>query len=159
MQTLIKFLYTLLIAGSVVTFVGLGIFAFYPEKDYETSCYDQNTSYSDGLRSSSQRNRSETAYETCQEKRDAEENRHAENTALIGLFLTVLIIAGIFFIPPRFGIIADGIALGAIFTVIYDIGFSVGAENRVLIFLSGALFLVTSILVTHRKFSLPLTKK
>jgi len=153
MNKFISLLYSLLIGASIVTFVGLGVYAFYPGQSYDKDCYELHQNYRyDYAESSEPSPEDDNAFNECQTQRDNERQDYARIVAIIGLVATAGVTAAALFMPITINEIKDGIALGAVMTAIYSAIWAGIAEHRVLMFISGTLFLASAITTGYAKF-------
>jgi hypothetical protein len=155
MNKFISLLYSLLIGASIVTFIGLGIYAFYPGPDHAKDCYElyQGYGYYDGAEpEENQAKNDQKAFDKCQAERDTENEAHAVNVAIVALIATVAVTATAVYAPITINEIKDGVALGAVMTAVYATIWAGISTNRILLFVSGCLFLASAIVTGYTKF-------
>jgi|AntRauTorcE11897_2_1112592.scaffolds.fasta_scaffold00141_15 hypothetical protein len=154
MNKFISLLYSLLVGAAVVTFVGLGVYAFYPSPDFDQDCYELARDSQPKLERSFEVDPyyDSDEYRDCQDSRDTERQDHAQNVTIVSLVATIVLTAAIVKVPIGVSEIKDGLLLGAVMTAIYTIVWAGIAEHRVLLFFSGVLFLATAITTGYLKF-------
>ncbi|MBI2589251.1 hypothetical protein HYW35_03580 [Candidatus Saccharibacteria bacterium] len=147
MNALIRLLYALLIAGAVVTFVGLGIYSFYQPPKYPQYPNYNSVSADDTVYQQQQKE-----FEKATEAYDKKEKAYQRNVTLAVLPLAVVFVVGGSYWLKRSDVIGEGVALGGIATTMYAIITSSIADARILRFLSVTLLLASVLFVTHRRF-------
>lgn len=141
MNAFIRLLYALLIAASVVTFVGVGIFSVYqPPKGPEFPAYSSSEA------SFSQWNKANQAFRP-------KEQAYQRNVAIISLAAAVVILAASLYVGKGMGVVSEGLSLGAVGTSLYAVITASIGDGRLLRFLGVALFLVSAIVVAQRRFA------
>lgn len=147
MNSLIRLLYALLVAASVVTFVGLGVYSFYlPPKAPAYPDYSYTGSGDAAYeRTSKEYDKKYKAYEKKQKN-------YQRNVTYAVLPLAVFFVLTGLYLFRRSDVIGEGVALGGIATSIYAIITASIAEARILRFLAVTLLLVGVLLLTYRRF-------
>ena len=159
MNALIRLLYSLLIAGTVVAFAGLTVYSFYqpPDKDLKEPKY--NCTYPSNYDPVA-----EASYNKCDEeysqrlkahwdKEEKIEDNYQRNVTYMLLPMALLsAAAGVFLVRRRSEVIGEGLALGAAAISIYAIITSSIADARILRFLSALLLLTVVIVLAHFRF-------
>jgi hypothetical protein len=144
MTGFIRLLYAILIAGAVVTFVGVGISTFYPgPKGPEYPVYTANEKDS------------QKAYEEFDKKQKdfkPVQNNYYRNVAIVGVVLAVAALAAGLKLLSKMEVIGEGLALGGLATSVYAIITSSMGEQKEVRFLSVAVLLVGALLLTQRRF-------
>jgi ABC-type Fe3+ transport system permease subunit len=148
MQALIRLLYALLIACSVVAFVGFGTYSLYePPKDID---YSNNYDYSDDY---------DSPYQIQERKIDKQRDQYDKDVKTYHRNVTYIVLASsaIFtvlglLLYRKSDVFGEGLALGGIATSIYAIVAASDAEARILRFLAVTLLLVSALLLTYRRF-------
>lgn len=158
MQTFIKFLYSLFIAGALVAFVGFGTLAIYQqpkEPEYPTSTYDYSYDYDYESPAAQQTQRDyDKAYETFQD----DEKNYLRNITIIALAsVPVLVIVGIILFRKS-DVISEGLVLGGAGVSIYAANIARATDKPVLGFAAAILLLASLLLITYVRFSV-ITKK
>ncbi len=143
MNAFIRLLYALLIAASVVTFVGVAIFSAYqPPKGPAFP-----TTYSSGVNDSQFK-----AYDKANQVYHPKEQAYQRKVATIALVASVVVLfVGLKVLKE--GVVAEGIALGGVGTSLYAIITASVGDGRLVRFLAVTLFLVSAVLVAQRRFA------
>ncbi len=170
----IKVLYCIFLAVLVVLFVGWAMTALYPKPDWESE-YPGVPQYEmppdkptaeelQGL-SAAQKRAKLRDYETSLKRYEVEEEkreelrkalsdkteRRARNVALLSLLTSVLVMAvGVGF-ASSLPVIAEGLLLGGLFTLIYSIGFTFAHSPRIAVIPVGVGLIVT-IALGYKRF-------
>jgi hypothetical protein len=148
MNAFIKLLYALLIAGTVVTFVGFGTYSLYqlPKDVYHTNTYD----YSDVPDSTYQTRENEIT--KLEDQHDKDVKTYHRNVTYIALASSVVFTALGLVIYRESDVFGEGLALGGVATCIYAIEQASEAEARILRFAAVSLLLVSVLVLTYRRF-------
>lgn len=129
---IIKYLYTFFLAVILVTFVGVGIAAFYkgpkaPEYPIET----QPIIYTDKPTSeSAEMAESRIKYEKESRNFQKENESYSKNVSIISLVAALIIMAISIVFVQKILYLSDGLLLGGVFTLVYSVirGFNAGDE-------------------------------
>ena len=156
MNTFIRLLYAILIAAAVVTFVGVGIYTFYPAPKAPnpemTPAIAQKVppegTPADG-----------DAYQQQWDAYNASLKVYQRNVGIILAILTPLIVIAGLWLQKRQEIIGEGLELGGVGTSIYAVTMASMADDRIVRFVAVTLFLASVIAVVYFKFSEAATKK
>jgi hypothetical protein len=148
MNTFIRLLYSILIAGATVTFIGISILTFYPPPvvpQYPTVPMAQKViipveppilgAYNDAY----------MRYQTDQKT-------YSLNVSIAVMFTGLAAVAVGLYLGKRFDIIGEGLALGGIGNTIYAIGLASLADSRVVRFIAVTTLLGSVILLVYFKF-------
>lgn len=149
MNTFIRLLYSLLIAAAVVTFVGVGIYTFYPAP--KAPVYPEVVSTKgESIGPSAEQQRS---YNKANEQYQKDNVAYSRNISLVGTVLAAGIIVGGLYVRRRADIIGEGLSLGGIATSIYAVAMASIADDRVMRFIAVTVFLAGAILVVYIQFN------
>src|SRR5258708_12010416 len=157
MNTLIRLLYAILIAAAVVTFVGVGIYTFYPAPkmpDYQpTPMLEKGIAVpvpADGSGPSTQPSKDyERSYTTYQ----ADLNVYQRNSSIILVAVGAAVVAFGLWFSKRSDVIGEGLALGGVGTSIYAVGLAIAADDRIMRFVAVTVFLGSAIVLVYFKFN------
>lgn len=147
MQQLVRLIYALFIAASLITFVTLGVTTFYEGPKYPD--YPDTTISFDEARYQKEQDE----YKKSIEIYDDKDKSYQRNVAIIILPIATITAALGIYLFKRSRVIGEGIALGAAGVAIYGIYAATQSEVKILTFLSVTILLATSILVAWRQFS------
>ena len=151
---IIKFIYTIFLALLVALFVGLGIDAFYPapkapsypvELEKVESCCEE-TAEQRGIR---------IEFNQDQRKYEEEMKPYNQNVSIISLLASVIILVVSLTLLNKIEMIADGILLGGVFTVMYSIMRGLMTENSQFRFLIVTIGIIIAFVLGYVKFIRP----
>lgn len=156
---MIRYIYTLFIGLLAATFIGAGIATFYPSpkppecppvralegtKEGETAVNVSPTVY--------------PPYDDCSlsyKQHEVLREIHARNVALLSLLAALVVMAVSLSWFKEIAVIADGLLLGGVFTLIYSIGWSFASGDKKLLFIIVGAGLAVAIGLGYMKFILP----
>lgn len=149
----LRYIYTFFVGILMAIFVGMGVAVFYesPKPPSEPNWY--SSTMSGKYEPTEAERKEEEAY--SKKMRDFEKNEMSEynrNVSIIVLILAVIILALSLALEKSFGVIADGIMLGGIFTLLYGVGRGVAVDSSIFRFLIASLGLAVSIVLGYMKF-------
>ena len=151
MNTFIRLLYAILIAAAVVTFVGVGIYTFYPSpqqpENPQTPAIAQKGEVSEITQAQ------QAAYDQAYKQFQDDSKVYSRNISIIGTVMAVGIVAAGLFVRRHNGIIGEGLSLGGIATSIYGVTTAVMSEDRIIRFVAVTVFLASAIVVVYVQFS------
>lgn len=159
MNTLIRLLYSLLIAAAIVAFVAIGIYTFYPAPkapEYPVTPMEK------GIAQPADSPAQNDDYLIYQQQQTDYQTTLKEYQRNVSIILTVVAAAVVGFglwLRYRSDIIGEGLSLGGIGTSIYAIGTAVAADGRIMRFIAVTLFLASVLVVVYFKFNTTPTKK
>lgn len=153
---LIRYIYTVFVGILIALFVGVGISVFYtqpPSPKYPT---ELNLIQKEPSKEQ----------EEIQKKFDAQNQQWEEkmkpynrNVSVITLVIAVALVATGLLLPDRMRVIADGITLGGVFTLIYSIGRGFASGNSKYSFLVVSAGLAVTIALGYLRFINPAAKE
>ncbi len=153
MNSFIKLLYSLLIAVSLVMFVGFSIASVYepPKPPDYSHPFKENVTPEDQERQHQEYEQQSKAYETAQKdyQRDV-------TYALLPISIAVLSI-GIWMMRRDSEVVGEGLALGGVATSIYAVITSSMADARILRLVAVVILLAGTLLVAQQRFQDTLT--
>ncbi len=153
---MLKFIYTIFIGVLFATLVGVGIAAFYQSPktpDYPTAPVrtlnpDGSQTVEEIKKQELQQVKYDQEYKVFQEK-DQEYNRNVSIISLIIALLALIISLTLF---KKLYIIADGLLLGGVLTLIYSIIRGFAAEDNIFRFVVVAIGFVIAVVLGYIKF-------
>lgn len=146
MNAFIRLLYSILIAGAVVAFFGVGIYSFYqPPKSPTYPVYSPTLS-------STQSIAQEKAYRNTYKAFQAKSKLHDRNVAIALLFLTLFVVAAGLWLLQKEAVLGEGLALGGIGLSIHSTISASIADSRIVRFLAITLLLAAVLMLAHRRF-------
>lgn len=157
---MIQFIYKLFIGVLLATTIGMGIATFYPapvmpEHPAEKYPYSQPTKEHSTAAPAPEQIRKQEEYDRKYRDYTQRQEHYSRNVALIamGLSLAVLIVS--LTVLTKADLIADGLILGGIFTLLYGIIGSFGSGEQKLIFLITLVSLLVVLVLGYIKFVKP----
>ncbi|SRR5581483_2716645 len=146
---MIRYMYVFFVGIFLAIFVGLGISVFYQEPTPPQALAVMSSIGKDGPTATQQKeidtfNARQQAYDTAM-------TNYNRNVALIILIAAVLILAIALIFAQKLDVIANGILLGGIFTLLYGIGRGMATDNNKFRFLVAAIGLGVTLLLGYTK--------
>jgi len=154
MNPFIRLLYALLIAAAMVTFIGVGIYTFYPAPQPPT--YPQEIVPAEkGIASQpgTPPNNGVDEYQQAYNNYQNDLKTYQRNVSIIVSVLAVLVVVAGLYIRRRADIIGEGLALGGVGTTIYAVVTASMADDRVMRFVAVTLFLASTIVLVYTLFN------
>ncbi len=156
----LKFIYSIFIGVLLATLVGVGISAFYksPEPpDYPTrlNFYEKPVDASESAELRAEQEKFDQVNKDFQEKNE-EYNRNVSIIAIIAAIIT-LVVSLTFF--KKLLVIADGLLLGGVLTVIYGIIRGFGSQDETFRFMVVLIGFLISLILGYIKFIKSSVKK
>ncbi len=148
----LKIMYTIFLGLLVALFVGLGIAAFYPApKMPEYPVELQSAPTFNGTEPEATR---KTRAEYDKQQKDFEKAAAAYNrtVSIISIITAVIILVLSFVVAKNVALIADGLLLGGVLTLLYGIVRGFMGEDSMYRFLATAIGLVIALIVGWQKF-------
>lgn len=146
MNTFIRLLYSLLIAGAVITFVGVSVNTFYPGPTAPAYAPIPDKS---GQIDQTQEAMYRKAYDAYQ----ADQKAYSRMVSIVLSVLVAVIMASGLWLRRRADIIGEGLALGGIGTSIYAVVMASTADDRIMRFAAVSVFLAATIVIVYVQFS------
>lgn len=150
MNSLIRLLYSVLIAISVVVFVGVATSALYPGPKYPEPAIFGSKGPSDEEMRKDQQNYQEF---------DKKQKEHQKNVARILVPVAIIVLAGGLWYMRRSEIVGEGIALGGVATSIHAVISSSMGDDRIVRLAAVTTLLVGTILIVRLRFAEPAPAK
>ncbi len=147
MNAFIRLLYSILIALTVVAFIGVGIFSLYqPPK--EPSYPDSSSELSDAEYTAAQ-----DKYDKSYKNFESDKKKYQHNVTVTLLVATAVIVIAGLYLFKRSAVIGEGLALGGVATTVYGIITASLADARILRFVMVTELLLAVLLITYFRFS------
>ncbi len=155
---MIRSIYTLFIGVFLVLFVGVGISAFYPAPQYpempETIKYEQLPEA--GAKESPEKIAQRKEYDKAQKAYTLESQKYERNVSMIAVVAAVIFVAASLTLLKAIYLIADGILLGGVLTLLYGTIRGFNTNDTRFLFVVVSIGLVISLLLGYVKFIKPL---
>lgn len=143
---MIRYIYTFFVGLFLAIFIGMGIAVFYTEPAAPVS----PTFYGKELTASERQQ--QQVFDAKQRAYEQQLQRYNRNASIIVLICAVIILTISLTLAERLGILADGILLGGIFTLLYGIGRGMASGNNKYKFLVAAIGLAITLALGYIKF-------
>ncbi len=154
----IKVIYTFLLGIFVAVFVGVGIAAFYPELKYPEPPVALKYCSSEMIKGEEQY----AEFKAEAEKFNTVENDYRvksqiynKNVSIISLIASILIVIASLTLFKKIYVIADGLLLGGVLTLIYSVIRGFGADDNMFRFIIVSIGLFISLFLGYIKFIKP----
>lgn len=155
-QGFTQILITAFLGLLVASFIGFGISAFYPAPEYPS--YPRELNKPTATESPEQIELRETYDKKLEEHKEARENynRLASGIALAAAVLVLIISLTAFRSTP---VMADGLLLGGVFTILYSLGHALASNDPRFQFIIVTVGLVIAFTIVYLKFVKPAKEK
>lgn len=157
-NVVLELLYTLLVGVFIAIFVGVGIAAFYPQPKYP----EYPTSMKYGFPEPEKNGQMSEEYKLEMEKYDQAEKEfqarsqiYNRNVSILALFFSIVIVIASLTLFKKIFLIADGLLLGGVLTLLYSVIRGFGTDDNMFRFLVVAAGLIISLFLGYVKFILP----
>lgn len=149
---MIRYIYTFFVGLFLAIFVGMGIAVFYesPKAPEPPSWYESMVEKKEPTEAEKQE---EKAFNARQKEYDQQMWHYNRNASLIVLVCAVVILTISLALSEKLGVIADGLLLGGIFSLLYGIGRGMATDSNKYRFLVAALGLVITLVLGYVKFA------
>lgn len=148
---MIRYIYTFFVGLFLAIFVGMGISLFYVEpKPPEAPAWYGVTAEKD-LTSTQQQE--EIAFNNKQKTYNQQMYHYNRNASLIALVCAVIILVISLSFAEKIGVIADGLLLGGIFTLLYGVGRGMATNSNAYRFLVASVGLIVTIILGYLKLA------
>jgi hypothetical protein len=148
-NSILRLIYTIFLGILIALFVGVGINTFYsspvpPKNPIELNTYGKELS-ADQIKAQKELDRKNEKY---QEKLKP----YNRNVSIMTLVAAVALLAGSMVFQKRVKVLADGIMLGGLFTLLYSVGRGFASENSKYVFTVVTLGLLVVIYLGYHRF-------
>jgi hypothetical protein len=144
---MIRYIYTFFVGLFLAIFIGMGIAVFYPAplSPEPPPYYGQTMTDSE--------KKAQSDFEVKQKAYDKELWRYNRNASVIILSCAVIVLAISLSFADKIGIIADGLLLGGIFTLLYGVGRGMATDSNKYRFLIATIGLTVTLVLGYLKFT------
>jgi len=158
----LKLLYTILIGIFVAVFVGVGIAAFYPQLKYPEAPVSMKYGYTepqkDGKISEEAKAEMEK-YDREQKEFQIKSQNYNRNVSILALVFSIVIVVISLTLFKKIYLIADGLLLGGVLTLLYSVIRGFGSDDNMFRFIVVSVGLMVSLFLGYVKFIAPMEKK
>lgn len=158
----IKLLYTLLIGIFVVVFIGVGIAAFYPTPKYPEAPTSMKYGYAEPEKEgkiSEEAKAEMERYEQEQKDYQIKNKTYNRNVSIAALVFSIVIVVISLTLFKKIYLIADGLLLGGVLTLLYSVIRGFGSDDNMFRFVVVSVGLIISLFLGYVKFITPIEKK
>lgn len=158
----LKFIYTLFIGILFATLVGVGIAAFYTEPkapEYPIGLHTTKPVESPTTQEAEQNQAEQEAYEAAFRDYQEEQNVYDRNVSIIALVIAIVGLVVSLTLFRRLQLIADGLLLGGLLTLIYSIIRGFSTDDNMFRFIVVAIGFATATIIGYIKFVKPAEEK
>lgn len=144
---MIRYIYTFFVGLFLAIFIGMGIAVFYtaPKAPESPMFYGKELSVDE--------QRQQQAFDAKQKAWDKEMQHYNRNASVIILSCAVVVLAISLLFAEKLGVIADGLLLGGIFTLLYGVGRGMATDSNKYRFLVATIGLVVTLVLGYVKFT------
>lgn len=155
---MLKLIYALFLGLLLATFVGVGVATFYHAPKYPDYPpeLEQTTP---GQPSTSDQKLIDQKNRDDQKKYQADSTRYNRNASTIVLAFAIIFLALGLLLAHRIDIIADGLVLGGIFSLLYSIGRGFASDDVTYQFIVVSVAVVIALVLGYLKFIKPSAKQ
>lgn len=148
-EKLLRIVYTVFLGIILALFVGIGISTFYPGP--ESPDYSNTVPYKENPtpEQEAQQAQFDKDLKTYGEKQE----KYSGEVAIISLVSSVILLAVSFIFEKKNRVVANGVLLGAVFTLLYSVGRGFASQNSKLSFLTVSVALALAVYLGYRRFA------
>lgn len=147
---MIKYIYTFFLGLLLATFVGVGISTFYPSPTEPT--LPDSYMRSDVKELTTEEKQAEETYRAEQEAFQDTLSVYNRNVSLIALVFSLVALVIALGFAQKLTVIADGLLLGGVFTLLYSIGRGLASEDPQFRFIVTTVGLIIALVLGYLKF-------
>lgn len=148
---ILKLVYTFFVGILLALFIGIGINTFYPgpkAPEYpETSMVAKEP-----IAPNEEQQKAEKAYQLDFKTYQEQENKYSRNVSIIALAGAVLLLTASIIFERKIKLIADGIMLGGLFTLLYSLGRSFASQDSKYSFMAISIGLALVLYIGYHRF-------
>jgi len=153
---LIRYIYTVFVGILIALFVGVGISVFYAQP--AAPKYPTELTYMQ-KEPTAQQQALQNKFDTDQEAYNLKMKPYNRNVSIITLVIAVLLVGIGLLLNDKMRVIADGVTLGGVFTLVYSIGRGFASGNSKYSFLVVSVGLIVTIALGYIRFIKPSASK
>lgn len=150
---LLTFIYSLFLGVVLALFVGLGINTFYPGP--QAPEYPTSINQLENEKTPEEITKEEREYSAKQDEYQKNVQDYSLNVSIITIVIAVGLLATSLFISNRQKIIANGVLLGGLFTLLYSLIRGMISGDSKFLFIIVTIALGVVLYLGYRRFSLP----
>ena len=150
---MIRYIYTFFLGLFLAIFVGMGIAVFYEEPKPPVEPVWFTKIGLEKYEPTAVERKQEEQYNAQQKTYDNQLKHYNRNVSIIVLSSAVIVLAVTLLTAEKLEIIADGLLLGGIFTLLYGIGRGMATDNNKFRFGVAAVGLIVTLVLGYLKFT------
>jgi quinol-cytochrome oxidoreductase complex cytochrome b subunit len=150
---ILKLVYTFFTGVLIVIFIGVGISAFYPGPKYPE--YPTTANFYGKSEPSEEEIAVQMQYDKDNKAYQDKMKPYSRNVSIITLTAAIILLVVSILFEKKLSMIADGVMLGGLFTLIYSIIRGFVSEDNKYVFLAVSIGLVVVLYLGYRKFVVP----
>lgn len=148
-NVLLKFIYTFFLGLLLALFVGVGVSTFYPGPTAPEYSVGLNTY---GKEISPAQEAKQRAFDKKEQQYNKDMKPYNRNVSIITLVAAVILLTVSMLFEKRMKVIADGVMLGGLFTLIYSVGRGFASENSKYVFVAITIGLAIVLYLGYHRF-------
>ena len=153
---MLRVVYGFFVGILLAVFVGVGINVFYQAP--ETPKAPDSLRYGTGKEPTEAQRQEEKKFDAEMETFNKEKmNPYNRNVSIVALIAAVIFMAISLVLESRIPVIADGIMLGGVFTLLYSLGRSLASQDSKYTFAVVTIGLLTALILGYKRFINPAT--
>lgn len=147
---ILKIVYTFFLGLILALFVGLGISTFYPSPKAPEYPASLNTY---GKEQTEQQLEAQRKYDKEIQNYGDQSQPYNRNVSIIALASAVILVAVSLLFEKTNKVIANGVMLGGLFTLLYSLGRGLASEDTKYTFIAATVGLIIALYLGYRRFS------
>lgn len=158
---ILKLIYTFLIGVFLAVFVGVGIAAFYPEPKYPEPPVILKYGGAEAIKDEAQLAEFKAEaekYDKVEKAYQLKEQEYNRNVSIVALIASIIMVFGSLTLFKKILLIADGLLLGGLFTLVYSVIRGFGTDNNMFRFIVVSVGLAMTLILGYVKFIKPAQK-
>ncbi|HEY5667792.1 MAG TPA: hypothetical protein VIR03_01370 [Candidatus Saccharimonadales bacterium] len=149
---ILRLVYTFFVGILLAFFVGVGISTFYEAP--KAPAYPSELNYAK-TNITEQQKTVQKAYDEKNQQHQASRKLYSRNVSIMALVAAVLLFIISVALERKISVLADGMMLGGVFTLLYSIGRGVASENNKYLFVAVTVGLVAALILGYCHFATP----
>jgi len=148
----LKIVYTFFLGIILALFVGLGIRTFYAPPEPPQFPTSQITKANPTDEELAEQAKQQQEYERAFQAYDEQNSIYNRNVSTISLVASVALLALSLLLEKRNRVLANGILLGGLFTLLYSIGRGFASQDTLMTFIAVSVGLAVALFLGYRRF-------
>src|SRR3989344_7327822 len=146
---IIRIIYTILLGVFLAIFVGVGISAFYEGPGYPEmpAVLKYCSSETSNIKQYSEFKKQADTFDNAEKQYRSQEQKYSRNVSVIAIIAAIILVIASLTLLKKILLIADGILLGGVFTLIYSVIRGFEAEDTMFQFFVVSIGLIISLIL------------